>query len=148
MKIKALNLASLIDHTLLKPDATASHIEQLCQEALKFGFATVFVNPFWVDFCSKILKDSTVKVGSVVGFSLGATSTKIKAFETEQEINDGAVEIDMVMNIGTFKEKNFQLVEKEIKTIKKICGKEIILKVIILKISKIKVHFMDNSQYL
>ncbi len=126
-----MNIAQLIDHTLLKPEATSSQIEQLCQEALSFGFATVFVNPFWVSFCSKLLKNSKVKVGSVAGFPLGATTTKIKAFEAENEIKDGAQEIDMVMNIGSFKDKNFQSVEEEIKTVKKICGQEIILKVII-----------------
>lgn len=131
MKENVLNIAQLIDHTLLKPEATSSQIEQLCQEALSFGFATVFVNPFWVSFCSKLLKNSKVKVGSVAGFPLGATTTKIKAFEAENEIKDGAQEIDMVMNIGSFKDKNFQSVEEEIKTVKKICGQEIILKVII-----------------
>lgn len=131
MKEKALNIAQLIDHTLLKPEATSSQIEQLCQEAVSFGFATVFVNPFWVRFCHKLLKNSKVKVGSVVGFPLGATTTKIKAFEAENEIKDGAREIDMVMNIGSFKDKNFQSVEREIKTVKKICSQEIILKVII-----------------
>lgn len=131
MKEKIANIASLIDHTLLKPEATSSQIEQLCQEAISFGFTTVFVNPFWVNFCHKLLKSSKVKVGSVVGFPLGATTAIIKAYEAENEIKDGANEIDMVMNVGTFKEKKFRLVEDEIKAIKKICGEEIILKVII-----------------
>lgn len=131
MKEKISNIASLIDHTLLKPDATSSQIEQLCQEAISFGFATIFVNPFWVSFCHKLLKNSKIKVGSVAGFPLGATTTIIKAYETENEIKDGANEIDMVMNVGAFKDKNIKLVEDEIKTIKKICHKEITLKVII-----------------
>ena len=131
MKEKVANIASIIDHTLLKPEATASQIEQLCQEAVSFGFATIFVNPFWVNFCHQLLKNSDVKVGSVVGFPLGATTTKIKAFETENEIKDGAEEIDMVMNVGAFKGKNLKLVEKDIKAVRRICGKKIILKVII-----------------
>lgn len=131
MKEKITNIAGLIDHTLLKPEATSSQIEQLCREAISFGFATVFVNPFWVNFCHELLKNSKVKIGSVVGFPLGATTTKIKVFETENEIRDGANEIDMVMNVGAIKEKKFRLVEDEIKSIKKICGEKIILKVII-----------------
>ena len=131
MKEQITNIAGLIDHTLLKPEATSIQIERLCQEAVKFGFASVFVNPFWVDFCHKLLKSSKVKVGSVVGFPLGATTTKIKIFETENEIKEGATEIDMVMNVGAFKEKKFRLVEDEINSIKKICGEGIILKVII-----------------
>ena len=131
MKEQITNIAGLIDHTLLKPEATSIQIERLCQEAVKFGFASVFVNPFWVNFCHKFLKSSKVKVGSVVGFPLGATTTKIKVFETEAEIKEGATEIDMVMNVGAFKEKKFRLVEDEINSIKKICGEGIILKVII-----------------
>jgi len=131
LREKITSIAGLIDHTLLKPEATSSQIEQLCQEAISFGFTSVFVNPFWVKCCHKLLKNSKIKVGSVVGFPLGATTTKIKAFETESEIKAGAKEIDMVMNVGAFKEKKFKLVENEIKTIKKICGKEIMLKVII-----------------
>ncbi len=131
MKEKVLNIAQLVDHTLLKPEATSAQIEQLCQEAVSFGFATIFVNPFWVRFCHQLLKNSKVKVGSVVGFPLGATTSTIKIFETEQELKDGATEIDMVMNMGAFKEKNFQLIEKEIKAIKEICGEKAILKVII-----------------
>lgn len=131
MKAKFTNIAGLIDHTLLKPEATSSQIGQLCQEAISFGFATVFVNPFWVNFCYKLLKNTKVKVGSVVGFPLGATTTIIKAYEAENQIRDGANEIDMVMNVGAFKDSNFRLVEEDIKTVKKNCGKEIILKVII-----------------
>ncbi len=131
MRDKITHIAGLIDHTLLKPEATSSQIEQLCQEATSFGFASVFVNPFWVNFCHKLLKNSKVKVGSVVGFPLGATTTKIKVFETESEIKAGANEIDMVMNVGSFKDRNFKLVKEDITTVKKICGKEIILKVII-----------------
>jgi len=131
VKQQITNIASLIDHTLLKAEATSSQIEQLCQEAISFDFATVFVNPFWVNFCHNVLKNSRIRVGSVVGFPLGATTSKIKAYETENEIEDGANEVDMVMNVGSFKDSNFKLVEEDIATIKKICGKEIILKVII-----------------
>ena len=131
MRDKITHIAGLIDHTLLKPEATSFQIEQLCREAISFGLATVFVNSFWVNFCQKLLKNSKIKIGSVVGFPLGATTTIVKAYEAENEIKDGANEIDMVMNVGSFKDNNFMLVEEDITTVKKVCGKEIILKVII-----------------
>jgi deoxyribose-phosphate aldolase len=97
------NLASLIDHTLLKADATKEEIIQLCKEAKQHQFASVCVNPTWVKACAQQLKGSTVKVCTVIGFPLGATTSEVKAFETKQAIGDGATEVDMVINIGALK---------------------------------------------
>jgi deoxyribose-phosphate aldolase len=108
------DVASLIDHTMLKPDATTVEIENLCGEAKKYGFASVCVNPSYVPLCTKLLKGTGVKVCTVIGFPLGATSTASKAFETEQAIRDGAQEVDMVMNIGMLKSGEYEYVESDI----------------------------------
>jgi len=109
------NLARMIDHTLLKPDATQQEIAQLCFEARKYGFASVCVNPTWVSLCAQLLKGSDVKVCTVIGFPLGATSSETKAFETETAISQGASEIDMVINIGALKARDLDLVAKDIR---------------------------------
>ncbi|HOK04528.1 MAG TPA: deoxyribose-phosphate aldolase [Victivallales bacterium] len=124
-------LARYIDHTLLKPTATEKQIENLCEEAIRYSFAAVCVNPYWVNFCAKKLSGTKVKVCSVVGFPLGATPTEVKAFETEFCLKNGAQEIDMVINIGAVKDKNWCYVEKEISTLAKIAhSNNAILKVI------------------
>jgi deoxyribose-phosphate aldolase len=110
-----LNLAKMIDHTLLKPDATQQEIAQLCFEARKYEFASVCVNPTWVSLCAELLKGSPVKVCTVIGFPLGATSSETKAFETETAIRQGATEIDMVINIGALKARDLDLVAKDIR---------------------------------
>jgi len=110
-----LNLAKMIDHTLLKPDATQQEIAQLCFEARKYGFASVCVNPTWVSLCAQLLKGSTAKVCTVIGFPLGATSSETKAFETETAIRQGATEIDMVINIGALKARDLETVAKDIR---------------------------------
>src|SRR6187397_550667 len=110
-----LNLAKMIDHTLLKPDATQQEIAQLCFEARKYGFASVCVNPTWVSLCAQLLKGSSAKVCTVIGFPLGATSSETKAFETETAIKQGATEIDMVINIGALKARDLELVAKDIR---------------------------------
>src|SRR5512143_1531742 len=110
-----LNLAKMIDHTLLKPDATQQEIAQLCFEARKYGFASVCVNPTWVSLCAELLKGSSVKVCTVIGFPLGATASETKAFETENAIRQGATEIDMVINIGALKARDLELVAKDIR---------------------------------
>jgi len=107
-------VASMIDHTLLKPDATRQEIETLCQEAGQHGFASVCVNPTWVTTCARLLRGSGVTVCSVVGFPLGATTTDTKHFETRRAIFDGACEIDMVINIGALKSGDLRLVERDI----------------------------------
>ena len=108
-------LAKMIDHTLLKPDATQEQIAQLCYEARKYGFASVCVNPTWVELCAQLLKGSPVKVCTVIGFPLGATAPEVKAFETQTALRQGASEIDMVINIGALKARDLELVAKDIR---------------------------------
>ncbi len=110
-----LKLAKLIDHTLLKPDATQQEVAQLCFEARKYGFASVCINPTWVSLCSQLLQGSPVKVCTVIGFPLGATAPEVKAFEAENAIKQGALEIDMVINIGALKARDLELVAKDIR---------------------------------
>jgi len=108
------DLAGMIDHTLLNPDATVSEIETLCAEALKYSFASVCINPGYVPLCARLLKGSSVKVCTVIGFPLGSTSSASKAFETEQAIREGAQEVDMVLNVGMLKSGNYEYVEADI----------------------------------
>jgi len=126
-------LAKLIDHTLLKPDATRNDIARLCEEAKKYGFWSVCVNPYHVSLASELLKNSGVKVCSVVGFPLGANVSDVKLREAERAVNDGATEIDMVMNISAFKSRDYELVSREIRDIVKHVKsrKNVIVKVII-----------------
>jgi deoxyribose-phosphate aldolase len=108
-------LAKMIDHTLLKPDATQDQVAQLCFEARKYGFASVCINPTWVELSAKLLEGSSVKVCTVIGFPLGATAPEVKAFETENAIGHGASEIDMVINIGALKARDLELVARDIR---------------------------------
>jgi deoxyribose-phosphate aldolase len=127
-----LSLAGMIDHTLLKPDATQQEIAQLCFEARKHGFASVCVNPTWVDLCAQLLKGSSVKVCTVIGFPLGATSSETKAFETKTAIDHGATEIDMVINIGALKARDLETVAKDIRGVVNAAhSRNIIVKVIV-----------------
>jgi len=107
-------LASMIDHTLLKPEATRAQVEQVCDEAKQHGFASVCVNPTHVRLCAQRLKGSPVKVCTVVGFPLGATLPEVKAFETQQALEAGATEIDMVINIGALKSQDNDLVARDL----------------------------------
>jgi deoxyribose-phosphate aldolase len=115
------DVASLIDHTLLRPDATRAGVEQLCREAMQFHFATVCVNPTWVHLSSRVLEGSGVGVCSVVGFPLGATTPDVKHYETRRAIFDGATEIDMVLNIGALKSGDLRLVEQDIEAVVRPC---------------------------
>lgn len=108
------DLARMIDHTLLKPEATKQQIIELCGEAKKYLFASVCINPSYVSLCAKLLRDTPVKVCTVIGFPLGATSTAAKAFEAEQALRDGAREIDMVINVGMLKSGEYDYVENDI----------------------------------
>jgi deoxyribose-phosphate aldolase len=127
-----LSLANMIDHTLLKPDATQQEVAQLCFEARKYEFASVCVNPTWVPLCAQLLQASRVKVCTVIGFPLGATSSETKAFETETAIRQGATEIDMVINIGALKARDLETVAKDIRGVVKAAhSHNIIVKVII-----------------
>jgi len=110
-------VASMIDHTLLRPDATRAHIEELCREAAQFKFATVCVNPSWVAQAARLLSGTTVKVCSVVGFPLGATTPDVKGYETRRAIFDGAREIDMVINVGALKSGDLRVVECDIESV-------------------------------
>jgi len=128
----AANIAHMIDHTLLKPDASQDQIAQLCYEARKHGFAAVCVNPANVKLAAQLLKGSPVAVCAVVGFPLGATSPEVKAYEAQQAIEDGATEIDMVINVGALKSKDYELVERDIATVVRTChNNRAICKVII-----------------
>lgn len=120
----------LIDHTLLKPDASIEAIEKLCEEALKYDFASVCVNPGFVPLCAKLLKGSNVKVCTVIGFPLGATLPSVKVYETKEAVREGADEIDMVINVSQLKAKNDAYIYQEIKDIKAACDGKL-LKVII-----------------
>ena len=128
-----MNLESkLFDHTILKPDASKDAVIKICNEALEYNFASVCVNQCRVKLVSELLKGSDVKTCAVVGFPLGATSGKVKAYEAQCAIEDGATEIDMVINIGALKDKEYELVLDDIKAVRNVCepGK-ITLKVII-----------------
>ncbi|MCA1056194.1 deoxyribose-phosphate aldolase [Rossellomorea aquimaris] len=111
------NIASMIDHTLLKPESTKEQVEVLCQEAKEFKFASVCVNPTWVNYSSELLKGTEVKVCTVIGFPLGASTPETKAFETKDAIEKGATEVDMVINIGALKSGDYELVKRDIEAV-------------------------------
>ncbi|MZQ76456.1 MAG: deoxyribose-phosphate aldolase [Peptoclostridium sp.] len=113
----SLNIAGLIDHTILKPDASKSEIERVCREALEYGFASVCVNGCNVEYACRMLRGSSIKIASVVGFPLGAMHASAKAFEARTAVESGAGEIDMVMNIGAFKDGDYDVVIGDIKDV-------------------------------
>lgn len=126
------NLARYIDHTLLKPEATADQIAQLCYEARKHGFATVCVNPSWVKVCAELLRGSPVGITTVVGFPLGATPPEVKAYEAQVALDEGATEIDMVINIGALKSRDYEMVARDIRAVVRVShAKPALVKVII-----------------
>lgn len=114
-------VASLIDHTLLKPEAIQSDIEKLCAEARQYGFATVCVNPTWVALCERTLRGVSTRVCTVVGFPLGATLPEVKALEARRVIESGASEVDMVLNIGALKSNLYSLVHDDIEAVTSVC---------------------------
>ena len=127
-------LAKLIDHTLLKPDTTEDSIKQLCKEAKEFKFYSVCVNPTYISLASSILKGTEVKICSVIGFPLGASTPEVKALEAEIAISNGASEIDMVINIGALKSQDYKLVKYDISEVverARTSQKDIVVKVII-----------------
>lgn len=125
-----MDIAKMIDHTLLKQDASTEAIVKLCEEAKEFHFASVCVNPGFVPVAAKILKGTDVKVCTVVGFPLGATLPKSKAYEAKLAIKEGATEVDMVLNDSMAKEHNYAYIEDEVRLVKKAC-KKVLLKVIL-----------------
>jgi len=125
------NLAKYIDHTQLAAHSTKEDIARIIEEAIEYGFASVCVNPHWVSYCYERLKGTEVKVCTVIGFPLGATSTATKVFETKQAVKDGATEVDMVINIGELKSGNDDLVKHDIEAVVRATGEKAITKVII-----------------
>jgi len=127
-----LEIASKIDHTLLKPEATRDEVSQLCFEARKYNFASVCINPTHVKLCKSLLRGSAVKVCTVIGFPLGATTPEVKAFETRQAIENGAEEVDMVINIGGMKDKNYELIARDVCGVVKVAhAHDVLVKVIL-----------------
>ncbi len=124
-------MASMIDHTVLKPATSREDIEKLCEEARRFRFASVCVNPCYVPLCAQMLRMTSVKVCTVVGFPLGANRSEVKAFETERAMSDGAQEVDMVINVGALKSKDHELVESDIRAVVEKCRSIVVSKVII-----------------
>ncbi len=127
------DVAAMIDHTLLKPDASRQDIEALCREAAEYGFASVCVNPTWVATCARRLQGTPVLVCSVVGFPLGATTPDVKHYETRRVIFDGAREVDMVINIGALKSGDLRLVERDIEAVTSACRESGVLSKVIIE---------------
>lgn len=111
------NVARYIDHTLLKPEATAQQVVELCEEALQYQFASVCINPVFVSLAAKTLREANSAVCTVVGFPLGASLTRVKCYETEHALNEGATEIDMVIHIGALKGGNYNTVQSDIEAV-------------------------------
>jgi deoxyribose-phosphate aldolase len=130
---EAGGVAGMIDHTLLKPDASRADIEALCREAAEYSFATVCVNPTWVAECGRRLRGTSVKVCSVVGFPLGATTPDTKHYETRRVIFDGAREIDMVINVGALKSGDLGAVERDIEAVTRPCREAGVLSKVIIE---------------
>jgi deoxyribose-phosphate aldolase len=124
-------IARMIDHTLLKADAGHADIERLCREAREHHFASVCINPCWVALCARLLEGSTVKVCTVIGFPLGATTSKAKAAETRQAVRDGAREVDMVLNVGLARDGEWRAVEEDVRAVVEAAGPRIVKKVIL-----------------
>ena len=127
----AEDLAQKIDHTLLKPEATEKLVENLCAEAMEYGFCSVCVNPWCVPLCARALRRSSVKVCTVIGFPLGATTPETKAYETRNVIGEGAQECDMVINIGALKSGDYGLVERDIRGVVRAARSSTVVKVIL-----------------
>ncbi|MEO0071905.1 MAG: deoxyribose-phosphate aldolase [candidate division WOR-3 bacterium] len=148
------NLNKYIDHTLLRPEASVKDIRKLCAEAKRYKFATVFVNPSYVKLARMLLKGTDIKVGCAVGFPLGATTTAVKVFEAQEAVKNGAQEIDMVINIGRVKSKDFKYVESEIRKVVKAVapiGVKVILETCLLtnqeKIKVAKLALKAGAQF-
>lgn len=126
----SINYNEMIDHTFLKPEATKENIDNLIKEAKEYNFKTICINSSWIKYAKEQLKNTNVGITTVVGFPLGACLSDVKAYEAKRAIELGADEIDMVINIGKLKDKDYKYVLEDIKTVKKACGKRI-LKVIV-----------------
>jgi deoxyribose-phosphate aldolase len=126
-----MSYANLVDHTLLRADAKKEEITKLVEEAKEFNFASVCINPTWVSYASELLKESSVKVCTVIGFPLGANTPEVKAFETKNAIENGADEVDMVINISALKDNNDELVERDVRAVVEAAKGKALVKVII-----------------
>ncbi|MGM7635615.1 deoxyribose-phosphate aldolase [Bacillus sp. Hm123] len=124
-------VAKMIDHTLLKADATKEEVRKLCEEAKTYEFASVCINPTWVSYASEQLQGTPVKVCTVIGFPLGAMTSEVKAFETKNAIENGAEEVDMVINIGALKDGDDETVLKDIQAVTSAAKGQALTKVII-----------------
>lgn len=124
-------IGHIIDHTLLKPEATEDQIRQLCQEAASYCFASVCINPVWIELCAKLLRRSGVKVCTVIGFPLGADTSETKAYETRDAIGKGANEVDMVINVGLIKSREYKRVKEDIRAVVRATRPNILVKVIL-----------------
>lgn len=125
-----MNIAKMIDHTALKPETTKEMIVKLCQEAKEYQFASVCVNPYWVQLSSNELKGTGIDVCTVIGFPLGANTSETKAFETKNAIANGATEVDMVINVGALKSGDLDTVEADIRAVVEASG-DVLVKVIL-----------------
>lgn len=126
-----MSIAKLIDHTILKPQATESDVRKLCAEAAEYGFASVCVNPCHVALCAELLQGTDVKVCTVIGFPLGANISAVKAFEAVEAIRQGATEVDMVLNVGAMKEGKHDLVRADIAAVVAAAKGQALVKVIL-----------------
>lgn len=114
IRFDSTQLVKFFDHTILKSDTQKDEVKKVCFEAIKYGFCTVFINPCWVEYAASILQGTSVKVGVPIGFPLGAVTTKVKAFEANDAIKNGAEELDVVLNIGRLKDGDYEWVKKDI----------------------------------
>lgn len=126
-----MKIQEYIDHTLLKPASTEEQVKKICEEAKKYGFASVCVNAYYTSLVRREIEGSSVKTCVVVGFPLGATTKEVKAFETKQAIQNGAEEIDMVINVGALKDKKYDYVKEDIKSVVEAAKGEALVKVIL-----------------
>jgi deoxyribose-phosphate aldolase len=126
-----MKLEKYMDHTILKADATKEAVRKVCLEAVQYGFASVCVNPCYTTFVRELLKNSDVNTCVVIGFPLGANTKEVKAFETKQAVENGAQEVDMVINIGALKDKDYDVVKEDIESVVKAADKRALVKVIL-----------------
>ncbi len=126
-----MSIAKMIDHTVLKAQATEADVRKLCAEAAEYGFASVCVNPCWVSLCAELLQDTQVKVCTVIGFPLGANTSAVKAFEAAAAIMQGATEVDMVLNVGAMKDGKYDLVRDDIAAVVEAAKGKALVKVIL-----------------
>lgn len=126
-----MKIAGLIDHTALKPDTTKEQVVVLCKEAIEYEFASVCVNPCYVKLCSELLKDHRIKVCTVIGFPLGATTTAAKVAEADEAVKNGATEVDMVINVGAIKSGDFDFVKSDVASVVQVVRGKALVKVIL-----------------